>query len=150
MASYVLLIYENGQQVRRDSSDTDLHLNTLEIGTTPLVLSEDSGHWDLDAKQVKNVQDATDPQDAATYNQVLSNGYKVMYHTLTASNEGTLEITLPAEPLQPERTLVDVFNGGGPLRYSIDFTVSGYTLTWAGGRFDGVLAEGDEVRIIYY
>lgn len=76
--------------------------------------------------------------------------YKVEYVELDLGDIIVKQIQLSEAPSQPERTLVDVFHGGGPMRYGIDFTVSGSTLSWSGGRFDGVLEAEDEFRVIYY
>jgi len=76
--------------------------------------------------------------------------YKVEYVELSLGDIISKEIELSEAPTQPERTLVDVFHGGGPMRFGIDFTVSGTTLSWSGGRFDTVLEAEDELRIIYY
>jgi hypothetical protein len=76
--------------------------------------------------------------------------YRVEYFELDLGNLSAKQIELAETPTQPERTVVDVFNGGGPMRYGIDFTVTGSTLSWSGGRFDGVFEEQDELRVIYY
>jgi hypothetical protein len=76
--------------------------------------------------------------------------YLVDYFELDSAQEAAKEVTLSDTPTEPTRTIVDVMNGGGALRYGLDFTVSGDTLSWASGRFDGILASGDELRVIFY
>lgn len=76
--------------------------------------------------------------------------YQVQYVDISAGDEAAKQITLSATPTQPTRVLVDVANGGGPLRYGLDFVVSANILSWSGGRFDGILSEGDELRVVFY
>lgn len=76
--------------------------------------------------------------------------YQVDYIDITAVDEAAKQIALSATPSEPERTLVDIANGGGIMRYSLDFTVSGNILSWSGGRFDGILGDGDELRVVFY
>lgn len=80
----------------------------------------------------------------------IGSSYLVDYFELDSAQESAKEVTLSDTPTEPTRTVVDVMNGGGALRYGLDFTVSGNTLSWSGGRFDGVLASGDELRVIFY
>lgn len=76
--------------------------------------------------------------------------YQVEYRTLTAQEELDKQLTLSTTPSEPERTLLDILDGGGPANYGNQFQVSGDVLTWAGGDLDGLLSEGDQVRIVYY
>lgn len=76
--------------------------------------------------------------------------YQVDYIDINAIDEAAKQIALSAAPSEPERTLVDIANGGGIMRYSLDFTVSGNILSWSGGRFDGILGDGDELRVVFY
>lgn len=72
------------------------------------------------------------------------------YFTLTAANEAAKSVDLPSAPTNPAGVVVDVFSGGGTMRYAIDFHLFGNTLSWAGGPFDGALAENDEIRVGYF
>lgn len=80
----------------------------------------------------------------------VSGEYQVEYFTITLAEELSKSITLPLNPTTPYTVMVDIFNGGGPMRYASDFVVSGKTISWGGGRFDGILSENDEIRVIYY
>lgn len=94
--------------------------------------------------------------DSGVETQLLTNATRigsthlVEYFDLTQQHIIDKELTLEVEPEFPERTLVDAANGGGMLRYGLDFTVSGKVLTWSGGRFDGIFEAGDELRVVYY
>ena len=77
-------------------------------------------------------------------------GYQVEYFTLTLTDETNKSVTLSSTPTQPTRTLLDIQDGGGSATYGSDFSVSGNTVSWAGGQFDGVLAEGDIIRVVYF
>lgn len=73
---------------------------------------------------------------------------KVEYRTLTLSEISNAEIVLAETPLAPLEVALDV-KGGVTQFYSDDFTVSGNILSWSGLGLDGVLVEGDKVRVIY-
>jgi hypothetical protein len=88
--------------------------------------------------------------EVSTRSDYAGSTHLVEYFDLTAEHISAKELTLSEEPSFPERTLVDVANGGGMLRYGHDFTVSGNVLTWSGGRFDGIFEEGEELRVVYY
>lgn len=76
------------------------------------------------------------------------------YITLTATDEANKSIDLASPPTNPSAVVVDIVTSGGgpmlPMRYSQDFIIAGSTLSWAGGRFDGILSEDDGLRVIYY
>jgi len=80
----------------------------------------------------------------------VGSSYLVDYFELDSAQEAAKELTLSDTPTEPTRTIVDVMNGGGALRYGLDFTVTGDVLSWSGGRFDGILASGDELRVVFY
>lgn len=77
-------------------------------------------------------------------------GYAVDYVTISAAQATAKEVVLSGTPTHPSRTLLDITNGGGAQIYSLDFSVSTNVLTWAGTRLDGILGEGDEIRIIWF
>jgi hypothetical protein len=80
----------------------------------------------------------------------ISGAYEIDYFDLTAAEELSKEVILNSIPSEPTKTVVDVLSGGGALRYTLDFTIAGNVLSWAGGRFDGILGDGDELRVVYY
>lgn len=75
---------------------------------------------------------------------------KVEYHILTEQEVSQKELLLDQIPSHPERTVADVFNGGGPMRPQADFNLFGRIFSWENGRFDALLTIGDEIRIVYY
>jgi hypothetical protein len=83
-------------------------------------------------------------------NSVVS--YKVDYIDLNALQANDQSVVLSGTPTQPSRVLLDVLDGGGAGKYVKDFIVSNDTLSWGilGGRFEGVLTEGDTLRIVWY
>lgn len=89
------------------------------------------------------------PSPSSPAPETSSNPYKVNYVILSAADEASKSLTLPSTPLVPSAVIIDIF-GGGPMRYATDFQVTGSTISWAGGSFDGVLAENDELRVVYY
>ena len=76
------------------------------------------------------------------------------YVVITLTDEAAKSVDLGSPPSNPSSVVVDIFSGSGgpmlPMRYNQDFTISGSTLSWAGGRYDGVLGKDDGLRIIYY
>lgn len=77
-------------------------------------------------------------------------GYEVEYFTVSAAQALAKEIELSGTPSNPNKTLMDIANGGGPQIYALDFSVSSNIVSWDGTRLDGILGEGDEVRIIWF
>lgn len=71
---------------------------------------------------------------------------KVVYHTLTLAEEIAKSLTLPG---YPKSLQVDVVDGGGAQVLGRDFVYSGTVLSWAGLGLDGVLVEGDILRLTY-
>lgn len=80
----------------------------------------------------------------------LSAEYTVEYFTLTLGDELSKTLVLSSNPSAPYTVMIDVFFGGGPMRYVFDFNVSGNVISWAGGRLDGILSASDEIRVVYY
>ncbi len=77
-------------------------------------------------------------------------GYQVDYYVLSSDEVAAKEVTLSGTPTHPTRTLLDITDGGGSRIYSLDFTVSGDILSWDSLRLDGILEEGDELRIVWF
>jgi len=70
----------------------------------------------------------------------------VEYHTVTAGELAAKQFNLLAAP-----TSVDFSDmvGGGPLHEGVDYSLAGVVYDWNGLGLDGVIAEGDIVRIAY-
>lgn len=71
----------------------------------------------------------------------------VEYRTLSGGEAAAESLTLTATPVSASKVMVDVI-GGTAQEYSVDFTVSGTTLSWAGLGLAGLVA-GDKLRINY-
>jgi hypothetical protein len=71
--------------------------------------------------------------------------FSVEYITLNLTNISEKKITLNAEPLMPEKTILDILTGVTQ-KYGTDFTVSGAELSWT--TLD--LVENDQLRITYF
>lgn len=72
----------------------------------------------------------------------------VQYITLTSADETNKSVTLSNTPLNADKVMLDPV-GGPAQQYGVDFTVSGTTLSWASLGLDGILEEGDVLRISY-
>lgn len=88
--------------------------------------------------------------DASLANLGFSDNLNVFTYDITAQNETDKGFTLPTTPLNPEALVADIRNGGGALRYGIDYTIDGDQFKWEGLALDGLLAEGDEIRFQYF
>lgn len=78
-----------------------------------------------------------------------ASGYIAEYFTLTLGDILAKEITLTNPPTFPQYVLLQV-DGAPPCFYTLDFTVSGSTLSWNGTRLDGLLEIGDVFQVIYF
>lgn len=68
---------------------------------------------------------------------------------LTGGEISGKSMTLVSSPASPANTRMTV-QGLGDQFYTVDFTVSGNTLTWSGLALDGVLIVGDRMQITYF
>jgi len=73
----------------------------------------------------------------------------VIYHTFTGGEVVAKQFTLPSEPTEPSKLLVDVV-GGTTLKYGVDFTITTDVFGWSGLTLDGVVASGDVFRIQFF
>lgn len=76
-------------------------------------------------------------------------GYSVEQIEIDSTQELNKQITLSLTPSFPEKTLLYI-DGGAPAFYTLDFEVTGDVLSWSGKRLDGLLEQGDLVRIVYF
>lgn len=75
---------------------------------------------------------------------------RFIQRAVTASEESAKEIILPSPVTKPDEFLFDIADGGGPQFKDADFVLLGSDrISWDGYALDGVLAEGDRVRIVY-
>lgn len=72
------------------------------------------------------------------------------FHTITALEAAAKSFNLPSTPADPTRVIVDILNGGGPIKKDRDFTLVGPTFSWVGTPLDGLIGEGDELRFQYF
>lgn len=75
---------------------------------------------------------------------------QVEYRTITSLENTAKAIVLSALPTSPTKVVLDIIGGSSPQWYSVDYTVSGSTLSWATLGLDGILSTGDTLRIIYW
>lgn len=73
----------------------------------------------------------------------------VLYLTITALDVSNKYVTLPALPVEPTKLMGDII-GGGTLQYGYDFNVIGSNFNWSGFLLDGVVANGDVIRVQYF
>lgn len=78
-----------------------------------------------------------------------ASGYIAEYFTLDLRDILAKEIVLTNTPAQPTYVLLQI-DGAPPSFYTLDFTVSGNTLSWSGLRLDGLLEPGDVLQVIYF
>jgi hypothetical protein len=89
-------------------------------------------------------------QSVKTYvaNQIATSNV-VEYFQLDASEMLAKAVTLSNTPAIPQYVMLDVI-GGGPQVYAEDFSVTGASLSWNGLALDGILSEGDKLRVSYF
>lgn len=72
----------------------------------------------------------------------------VEYRTISSGEAAAKALTLSFGPLVPANVTLDTIGGTSQI-YSVDYTVSGTTLSWNGLGLDGLLSAGDVLRIQY-
>lgn len=77
-----------------------------------------------------------------------SSGYYTQIFVLDALQVAAKSVTLSLAPTTPTSTLFMV-RGGPSQGYSLDFTVSGNTVSWNGLALDGILEIGDQITIVH-
>ncbi len=75
-----------------------------------------------------------------------TSSYNVDTITLNGTNITNKNVTLSGTPTTPSDTVLHVVTGVVQ-EYSVDFTVSGTTLSWNGLGLDGVLEAGDRLIV---
>lgn len=109
----------------------------------------DGKEVDVSAKQVKNLADATDPQDALTKKQLDNTVFvKSETVTITAGMVSAKQFSLVGTPKSGQGILL-VPQEGVPQIEGIDYTVSGQIISWNGLGLDGVIEDGDVIEIYY-
>jgi hypothetical protein len=73
----------------------------------------------------------------------------VVYHQVTALEEAAKVFALPTPPSTPAHVLVDIV-GGTTQQFSVDYTIAGSNFGWTGLGLDGILEDGDVVRLQYF
>lgn len=124
----------------------------INLGTGAQVLKtvEDAVMQFRTLKAVGGVTITQKPTEIEIAVPVGADPYQVEYFEITALQAAAKQIILSTTPTKPLKTLVDIASGGGMLRYTLDFTVASDVLSWSGGRYDGLIAEGDELRVVYF
>lgn len=73
---------------------------------------------------------------------------EIEYRTISVGEAASESLTLSATPVTASKVMLDVI-GGTSQEYSVDYTVSGTTLSWSGLGLSGSLTSGDKLRIWY-
>lgn len=119
-------------------------------------LLTDSSEWSLSGSDI--VFSVAPTTSTSVYVYYLTDGtptpmgptgtQNVEYRTLSGGEAAAESLTLSATPASASLVMLDVI-GGSAQEYSVDYTVSGTTLSWVGLALSGVLAAGDKIRINY-
>lgn len=126
-----LIVYKDGIEI--DSTEYVLSSSTITFNTAPASGSSVYAWYLTAGAPVAMFTGAT---------------YYVEYVTLTAPQAAAKQVTLTYPPVTASQVQLDVI-GNGPQYFSVDFTVSGSVLSWNGLTLDGLLAAGDQLRIVY-
>lgn len=73
----------------------------------------------------------------------------VEYRELTLLEAVQKELTLSSVPTDSSLVQMDVISGG-PQQLNYDYSVIGSTLSWNGLALDGILSQGNKLRISYF
>lgn len=119
-------------------------------------LVQDTANWSLSGADI--VFSIAPAAASDIYVYYLTNGtptpvgptgtQNVEYRTLSGGEAAAESLTLSATPMSASLVMLDII-GGSSQEYSVDYTVSGTTLSWVGLGLSGVLATGDKLRINY-
>lgn len=81
--------------------------------------------------------------------EYIQSRHVVEYFTLTEDHALAKAINLSFTPIVSQNVMLDII-GGGPQVYGDDFTVSESSLSWDSLLLDGVLSDGDRLRVSYF
>lgn len=70
------------------------------------------------------------------------------YHTLTATDISNKYVQLDRTPYAPSEVAMNIVKGSTQ-QYGVDYYVEGDLLKWDGMTLDGLLAENDEIRVVF-
>ena len=79
----------------------------------------------------------------------VANSDTVEYRDISLAEFTAKALTLSANPLVSGKVQMDLLEGP-PLRFGIDYTVAGTSVSWTGVGLDGKIASGDKLRITYF
>jgi len=116
----------------QEDADFSLLGNTITMGTAP-ALGQSVFVWYM---HDGNVSPISPPAGTEA----------LEYHLVTAGEEAAKQFTLSATPATAAKTLVDII-GGTSQQFGVDFTITGDVFDWSGFSLDGLLTDGDVVRL---
>ena len=126
----------------------------VDFPSLPIMKDEttQAGIYDVEVKiddvVFPNIISSIDPVTGRIELNVPNTYVIVEHHTITAGEVAAGILYLSQEPIDPEEVLLNVIHGP-PQYYGTDFYVSDQKLFWKYGPLDGMLQEGDVVRITY-
>lgn len=123
----------------------------IRLATVPSDTSPPAGQISIYAKNDNNLylRTSLDNEYLILNSSNAPLGYQVEQITISEEQELAKEIVLTSAPTQPLRTLFFI-DGAAPTFYGLDFIVIENTLSWSSTRLDGILKEGDLVRLVYF
>ena len=127
-----ILVYVDGLSL----SDADFTVSGLTISLTlPLQVNQTITAWYITDGTASPIS-----LPAGTEN--------VQYFTLSNAQEVAKEVQLAATPAVGSKVRLDLL-GGTAQEFGVDFNVVGDKVTWTGLTLDGILLEGDRLRVVY-
>lgn len=146
-----IYIQPDGYGLANNVSGGDVVLETAAVSGSGVrgKVKLDGKEVDVSSKQVKNLADATDPQDALTKKQFDDTLFvKSETVTITAGMITAKQFSLSSAPKSGQGILL-VPQEGVPQVEGVDYTVSGSIISWNGKGLDGVIEAGDVLEIYY-
>lgn len=146
-----IYIQSDGYGVAEDIDGGSIFLQTSNVsgeGTRGKIVLNGK-EVDCTSKQVKNVADATDPQDALTKGQ-LDDTLFVKSETveITAAMISAKQLSLSGTPKTGQGILVIPYEGL-PQVQGVDYNLTSNVISWDGLGMDGIIEEGDTLEIYY-
>ena len=74
---------------------------------------------------------------------------RVEYRVITSNEETSKQMQLGFEIQDPDSFMLDIRGSSGAQFLDIDFALDGNIVTWDGLALDGLVTEGDRVRLVY-
>lgn len=146
----------NGTNVDFDLSLAPLSEDTILVSLDGLIIPNDL--WSYDAGVITFVNAPIFGQEVYVYYltegspvtpMVITGTWEIEYHILSAGEVTAKQFNLLYTPTNATKVMADAINGT-PLYYGVDFNISGNVFNFNGLGLDGIVENGDVIRLSYF